>query len=140
MSTRVSVSDLHSALVAAETRLERARRALASKGGALEECIAAQEAVRVAERALASAQNEPHAVPIEFPVQWDVGAPLPYLLQNDYRTFLVFFLRDVDPQWDGTSTFAALMTLVRATLLLNSSAACAQRWGRRTTKFFVAIR
>jgi hypothetical protein len=27
---------------------------------------------------------------------------LPYLLQNDYRTFLAFFLPDVDPNWDGT--------------------------------------
>src|SRR5437667_12297618 len=32
----------------------------------------------------------------------DTGAPLPYLLQNDYRTFVAFFLRDVDPNWDGT--------------------------------------
>jgi hypothetical protein len=85
-------------------RLERAVQALAPKhkGGELEEFAAAQEALLEAERALAAAQNEPHAVPIEFPVQWDTGAPLPYLLQNDYRTFLVFFLRDVDPEWDGT--------------------------------------
>jgi hypothetical protein len=52
--------------------------------------IAAQSADRI------------YAVPIEFPVHWDTGAPLPYLLQNDYRTFLAFFLHTVDPNWDGT--------------------------------------
>jgi hypothetical protein len=90
--------------MAARTRLERATKALAPrhKGGELEEFAAAQEALLEAERALAAAQNEPHAVPIEFPVQWDTGAPLPYLLQNDYRTFLVFFVRHDDPEWNGT--------------------------------------
>src|SRR5262245_22606379 len=104
MSTSISVTDFQSALKAAQTRLKRAVQALAPKhkGGELEEFTAAWEALLEAERALAAAQNEPHAVPIEFPVQWDTGAPLPYLLQNDYRTFLVFFLRDVDPEWDGT--------------------------------------
>jgi hypothetical protein len=104
MSTSVSLTDLQGALKAAQIRLESALQALAlkHKGGELEEFAAAQEVLLEAERALAAAQNEPHAVPIEFPVQWDTGAPLPYLLQNDYRTFLVFFLHDVDPEWDGT--------------------------------------
>src|SRR5258707_851658 len=97
MSIIISVTDLQSALKAAQIRLKRAVQA-----GEIEEFAAAQEALLEAERALAAAQNEPHAVPIEFPVQWDTGAPLPYLLRNDYRTFLVFFLRDVDPEWDGT--------------------------------------
>jgi hypothetical protein len=104
MSTSVSLTNLQSALKAAQMRLECAVQALAPKhkGGEREEFAAAQEALLAAERALAAAQSEPHAVPIEFPVQWDTGAPFPYLLQNDYRTFLVFFLRDVDPGWDGT--------------------------------------
>ena len=104
MSKSVSVAELQSALSAAQLRLKRAVQALAPKhkGGEREEFAAAREALLAAERALASAKNEPHAVPIEFPVPWDIGAPLPYLLQNDYRTFLVFFLPDVDPGWDGT--------------------------------------
>jgi len=104
MSTRASVTELQSALAAAQTRLKLAVQALAPKhkGGELDEFVAAEEALLAEERALAAAQNEPHAVPIEFPVQWDPGAPLPYLLQSDYRTFLVFLLRDVDPEWDGT--------------------------------------
>jgi hypothetical protein len=104
MSTSVSLTDLQIALKAAQTRRNRAAQALAPKhkGGELEEFAAAQEALLEAERALAAAQDEPHAVPIAFPVQWDTGAPLPYLLQNDNRTFLVFSLRDGDPEWDGT--------------------------------------
>jgi hypothetical protein len=56
-----------------------------------------------AERALAAAKNEEHAIPVDFPVAWDIGAPLPHLLQNDNRAFLAFFVRDNDPHWDGTS-------------------------------------
>jgi len=38
---------------------------------------------------------------VEFPVAWDVGAPLPHLLENDDRTFLVFLLREINPNWNG---------------------------------------
>ena len=68
----------------------------------MEEFAAARESVLAAERALAAAQNETHAVPIEFPVRWDTGAPLPYLLLSDYRTFLVFLLAEADPPLDGS--------------------------------------
>jgi hypothetical protein len=105
MSIARSIAELQSALLAAQMRLERAVQALAPKhrGGELEEFAAAQEALLVAEPAVAAAQNEPHAVPIEFPVSWDAGAPLPYLLKNDYRTFLVFLLREVDSAWDESN-------------------------------------
>jgi hypothetical protein len=63
---------------------------------------AARDGVLQAERNLAAGKGEPFAFPIDFPVSWDVGAPLPYLLQNDYKTFLTFFVRDLDPDWDGT--------------------------------------
>jgi hypothetical protein len=67
----------------------------------LEELDAARDAVLQAERNLAAAKSEPYAVPIEFPVFWDTGAPLPYLLKNDDQTFLTFFVRKIDPDWDG---------------------------------------
>ncbi len=72
------------------------------KGGEVEEFKAATNAVLDAERALAAAKGEPYAVEIPFPVSWDTGAPLPHLLQSDSRTFLVFFLARIDPNWDGT--------------------------------------
>jgi hypothetical protein len=51
---------------------------------------------------LAAAKGEEYAVPLDFPVQWDTGAPLPHVIQNDYKTFLTFYVRVPDPAWDGT--------------------------------------
>lgn len=89
---------LREALQAARHRRDAASRALAPKhkGGEWEEFHAAVEAELVAERALAAAQDEPYAVPIEFPALWDVGAPMPHLLQSEHRTFLVFLAKDLD--------------------------------------------
>jgi hypothetical protein len=53
-----------------------------------------------------SLKNEEHVVPIEFPVRWDAGAPCPYLLKNDYQTFVTFFLEEHDPSWDRTNVSA----------------------------------
>jgi hypothetical protein len=96
--------DLERQLNAARKRLDAAHKAMARKhrGGEWEELRTAQAAVVAAERALAASRNEEHAVPLEFPVQWDTGAPLPQLLKNDYRAFLIFVVRTVDPNWDGT--------------------------------------
>ena len=95
---------LRMALQAACKRREAAALALAPKhkGGEWEEFHAAFQAELLAERTLAAAQDEPYALPIEFPTQWDTGAPLPYLLQNEHRTFLVFFTRVPDPHFDGS--------------------------------------
>lgn len=91
-------------LAQANRRLKAATAALAPKhkGGEIEEFNAAKDEVLRLERALAESRNEPHAVPFDFPVKWDVGAPLPYLLRNDYRTFLTFYVHTADPKWDGT--------------------------------------
>src|SRR5262249_28882577 len=62
----------------------------------------ADHAVLHLERELAEAKGEEHAVPLDFPFQWDTGAPLPYLLQNDNRCFLTFYVHEPDPDWDGT--------------------------------------
>jgi len=95
---------LRATLDAAARRREAAELALASKhkGGEWEEFDAAVEAELVAERALAAGQDQSYAVPVELSVLWDTGAPLPHLLQNDHRTFLIFFIRDSDPNWDGS--------------------------------------
>src|SRR6187402_3266008 len=96
--------DLEQQLTAARARRDAAMKALAPKheGGEWEEYRAAQAALLAAERALAAFKNEEHAVPLDFPVRWDIGAPLPQLLVNDYRAFLIFFVKTVDPRWDGT--------------------------------------
>jgi len=41
--------------------------------------------------------------PLDLGMRWDVGAPLPFLLQNEKRAFLAFYLNAADPTWDGTT-------------------------------------
>jgi hypothetical protein len=98
-------SDTEKQLAEAKSRLKKAIAALAPKhqGGEWDEFNAAQSELLRLERALAKERNEPYAVPCDFPVRWDVGAPLPFLLQNDNRTFLTFYVREPDPNWDGTN-------------------------------------
>jgi len=100
----VTLAELETTLQEARERQRQAMKALAPqhKGGEVEEFEAATVAVHDAERALAAAKGEQYAMEISFPVAWSTGAPLPHLLRSDYRTFLVFFLREIDPRWDGT--------------------------------------
>jgi len=67
------------------------------------EYVAVHRRVLDAERALARAKGEPHAVPVDFPARWSPGAPMPHMLRSDYRTFLVFLVQDV-PDWNDPST------------------------------------
>ena len=62
----------------------------------------AEQALLALERERARALGEEYADELDFPVAWDIGAPLPHLLVNDYRAFLIFLVRRVDPKWDGT--------------------------------------
>ncbi|TKW79318.1 MAG: hypothetical protein DI543_05845 [Bradyrhizobium icense] len=89
MSSTPAEAELESALDSAKRRHERALQARD-----FAEIRVTSQAVLAAERALFAARNEPHAVPIEFPVQWDAGAPLPHLLQNDSQVFLLFLLAE----------------------------------------------
>lgn len=41
--------------------------------------------------------------PVDLGLDWDGGAPLPHLLQSEWRTFLAFFRPDPIPGWDGTT-------------------------------------
>ncbi len=106
--SNTSIDELEQASRAAKERSERASRSLSSdfsfsgKGPAWEEYWRAHREQLSAERALAAARGEEYAIPVDFPAQWDTGAPLPYLLQNDYRTFLTFFVKEHDPNWDGS--------------------------------------
>lgn len=55
------------------------------------------------EREIAQKNGEPFAIPLEFPVKWDVGAPLPHVLQNEYRTFLIFYSEEPKSTEDQNS-------------------------------------
>ena len=67
-----------------------------------EEYFKSHQELLLAERDLARALNQEFAEPLDFPVKWDTGAPLPFLLQNEHKVFLTFYIQDSDPDWDGT--------------------------------------
>lgn len=54
----------------------------------------AHSAVLALERKLAVERMDEYAETIDFPLIWDAGAPMPHLLTNGYRTFLLFYLPD----------------------------------------------
>lgn len=54
------------------------------------------------ERELARATGEECAVEIPWPQRWDVGAPLPHVLSSGSRTFVIYNMREPDPNWDGS--------------------------------------
>jgi hypothetical protein len=86
----MSIEELELAL-----RKARERQAETIKSDAkLPDRLEADDAVLRAERELAAAKAEPYAVEIPLPVRWDGGSPLPHLLQNEHRTFLIFFLQE----------------------------------------------
>jgi hypothetical protein len=90
-------------LESARRRTDKAAKRLRTGGNeAGEEFSAALDDQAEAERALAAARGEEHAIPFELGVRWSVGAPLPHLLTSGKGTFVAFYLAEHDPDWDGT--------------------------------------
>lgn len=100
----MQVNDLERGLAVARDRLRAAVTNMAPrhKGGEWEEYRVANAAVLKLERELARVEGEEYADEPDFPVLWDAGAPLPHVLANDYRTFLIFRLREPGSIRDGT--------------------------------------
>lgn len=48
--------------------------------------------------------TEEFAREIEWSPKWSTGAPLPQVLSNGRRTFLIYYIRETDPDWDGSYT------------------------------------
>ena len=96
--TESTIQELRAALAAADDELQRTVRALAPKhvGGEMEAYEAAYASLLAAERRLAEAEGRPYAVLCDCPLSWDVGAPLPTLLQSDEAAHLFFLLPDDD--------------------------------------------
>ena len=55
-----------------------------------------------AERDLADGRGEQYAREIDIGPRWDTGAPLPHLVSNGSRAFVVCLADQPDPHWDGT--------------------------------------
>lgn len=98
----MSIALTEKELAQAQARLDRALKALRfPHGNAVQaEYDAADAEVLRLQRKLAAAKGQEFAEPLDFPVRWDVGAPLPQVLVNDHRCFLIFYLAD-DTVWDG---------------------------------------
>jgi hypothetical protein len=96
--------EMEQRLIHARQRLDAAIRALSGvhKGGEVEECRAADEALLLLEREAMESIKKEHAVPLNFPVQWDTGAPLPFVISSEQRTFLSFYLATPDSNPNGT--------------------------------------
>lgn len=96
--TEPTIQALKASLAAASDELERATRALAPKhvGGEMEAYEAAYQKLLDVERKLAAAEGRAYAVLCDCPISWDVGAPLPTLLQSDESASLFFLLPDDD--------------------------------------------
>jgi hypothetical protein len=99
------VYDIERDLSNARARLRRAMTALQKKhiGGEWEEYRAANSGLLILERECSAAKGQEYAIPLDFPMQWDVGAPMPRLLVNDHKCLLIFYLSDADPNWDATT-------------------------------------
>ncbi|MBG6130326.1 hypothetical protein IWQ47_001591 [Aquimarina sp. EL_43] len=90
----------------AKARLKKASIAVSTKNTGIEwpEFDEASKNLLICERQLAVSKNEEYADVIDFPVAWDVGAPLPHVFLNDHKAYLLFYVKSVDPNWDGTYT------------------------------------
>lgn len=103
-SKEKTIADLTTRLKLSDDRLKEAIRALAPRhtGNEKEEYKAANEENLRLQRELAQLKEMPVAYPLEGIPQWDVGAPMPHVLSSGYRTILLYYVQDIDPNWDGS--------------------------------------
>ncbi|QAY75615.1 hypothetical protein [Sphingosinicella sp. BN140058] len=94
--TAREIETLREDIARAEAELDASVRRLAGKrtGGEMEAYEAAFQQLLNAERKLATAEARPHAVAETMSLLWDVGAPLPTLIQSDNDAHLLFLLSD----------------------------------------------
>jgi hypothetical protein len=98
-------SDRDVRLAQAEDRLKRARLSLQeamSTSSGRDAFRAALSQRLEAERELADLRGDEYAVDLDLSITWDIGAPLPHLLANERKVFVVFYLSEPAPGWDGT--------------------------------------
>lgn len=98
------IQQLEAELEAAKRRLEAASAALAPKhkGGEEKERDAALHACLELERKVALSKGEEAAMPCEWEIPWDTGAPCPHVLASGQRTILIYLADTIDPNWDGS--------------------------------------
>ena len=90
-----------------EQRLAEARERVRDQRGRLGKDTmrawrSARQAELQAERDLAAERGQQYAQVIDLGPGWDIGAPLPHLITNRSRAFVVCYADQPDPDWDGT--------------------------------------
>lgn len=102
----MTIKDYEEQLHNAKIKLEKVNIAVRTlnTGNEWQEFNDASKALLICERNLAAAKKEAYATSIDFPVKWNTGAPLPHLFINDHKAYLSFYVKSVDPNWDGTYT------------------------------------
>lgn len=57
------------------------------------------EQKRKLQRELSLEKGEETAVLLDYPFPWDTGAPLPHVISNGYKTFLIYYIGENNPVW-----------------------------------------
>lgn len=71
-----------------------------------------------AERELAAARGGQYAQVIDLGLRWNTGAPLPHLISDGSRAFIVCLADQPSPDWDGTYVTVVSPADARASLLV----------------------
>lgn len=58
------------------------------------------------ERQVAQTSGKQYAESLDFPVQWDCGAPMPHLFVSDNQALLAFLIAEPQPSRDGSYSTA----------------------------------
>ncbi len=90
-------------LEAARERYARALQAYSSQhqGGEIEEFREVQAEKIALEREYSLANGWETALKIDWVPKWDIGAPCPHVISAEGRVFLLYWMNEDDPQWDG---------------------------------------
>jgi hypothetical protein len=90
---------LEQRLDAARERVRELSRNLSRDS--MPELVAAWGQQFQAERDLPAARGEQYAEVLDIGPLWDTGAPLPHLISNGSRPFIVCLAGQPGPDWDG---------------------------------------
>lgn len=97
------ISKIAERLKIAREHYIQAMNALAPKhtDGEIEKFKAAQKEKTALEREYSMANGWETAFKIDWQPKWDTGAPCPYVISTEGSIFLIYFIDEFDPEWDG---------------------------------------
>ena len=87
-----NIDQLEEALIQAEAEKEAAGLYWKNTGDN-SKFDAAYKKILILQREIGQIQGEAFCEPLDFNLAWDIGAPLPHVVKNDYKTYLLFYLK-----------------------------------------------